>query len=150
MEAMDQVFGDGDETSSMRVPSKPRKLQSWASKVSHATCGEQVKVDRDCPCKCIKQCRHVYIESYANEAECEEALLALRTERTEGQQRDESDWLFNHLYAGRCRNRGSYKVQFVLDGVRVCEQYFTVALGFNYPNRRIQKYVLMIQVYMYL
>ena len=78
--------------------------------------------------------------------ECEEALLELRAERTEGRSRNESTWLFAILYSGRCRHRGTYTVQFVLDGVRVCEKFFTVALGFSYPNRRIQKYVRMIKV----
>lgn len=149
MDAMEEVFGQvGDKhcLHSTSVTSKPSKLQSWSNKVTNATSGKQVTADRKYCCKCSKQCRNVYLESYANEGECEKALLALRTERTAGTQSDEATWLFDHLYSSRCRQRGIYTVLFVLDGVRVCEEYFTVAMGFTFPNRRIQKYVRTIQV----
>ena len=37
-------------------------------------------------------------------------------------------------------------MMFRLDGVTVCSEYFTVALGFNYPNRRIADFVRLIKV----
>ena len=140
MEALEEVFGE--ET----CVARPRKLQSWSCKVAHATCGDQVALDVECHCTCKIQCRNVYLESYANQKECEDALLQLRTERTEAKQRDESVWLFHQLFSSRCRVRGAIQVLFRLDGVTVCEQYFTTALGLHYPNRRIQKYIRLIEV----
>jgi hypothetical protein len=140
LQALDEVFADEP---SICVTTK---LQSWPCKVANATCRKQVELDLKLPCTCKVQCRHVFADSYNKESECVEALLSLRTERTQGKQSDESVWLFQQLLASRCRIRGKYEVLFRLDGVPVCEQYFVTALGFTFPNRRMQKYVRLIEV----
>ena len=126
--------------------SKPKKLQSWSDKVVNATCAKQVKRDLSYKCSCSTQCYSKLIESYETKKECVDVIVQLRTERTEGNATKESRWLFSHLYNGRTRSDGRISVSFQLDGVNVCEEYFTVAMGFTFPNRRIQKYVRLIKV----
>lgn len=123
------------------------KLQSWSAKVANATNGSQIKVDMHHVCHCKKSCCCKFISSYENSNVAEEALATLRFERTQATARDESIWLFNHLFESRVRSpSGSIHVLFRLDGVTVCEEYFVTALGLTFPNRRVQRYVRLIQV----
>lgn len=138
--AFESVF---DEKPACQV----KKLQSWSDKVCNATSGAQVRADLRFKCSCKAACcRTKFVTSYVDEEDCFTALLQLRTERTKGQSSDEAIWLFDHLYNSRTRAAGQVYVLFRLDGVSVCEQYFTVALGFTFPNRRIQRYVRLIKV----
>ena len=140
LSAMDSVFDD-------RPPvCKAKKMQRWSDKVANATCVKQVERDLTYQCCCITQCHSKLIESYETKNECVDAILQLRTERTEGDAAEESRWLFSYLYNSRTRSDGFLSVSFRLDGVNVCEEYFTVAMGFTFPNRRIQKYVRLIKV----
>ena len=134
--ALDSVFNNCDAP----------KLQSWSCKVANATSAAQVELDMQSKCRCSAPCHKQFTDSYATGKECQEALLQLRTERTEGKAVDERVWLFNYLYNNRSRSGGEICVHFRLDGVNVCEEYFTTALGFNFPNRRIQHFVRLIKV----
>ena len=121
MEALEEVFGE--EVCDEQRYGVTRKLQSWSCKVAHATCGHQVSLDANSQCMCKTQCRITYVESYANQIDCEDALLQLRAERTEGNQRGEAVWLFHQLFSSRCRVRaGFYFVWTVLQCVNVISQ----------------------------
>ena len=139
--AFDAVFSD-----TPAVYQGVKKLQSWSDKILNATCVNQVKRDISYECNCSTPCSHKLLSSYDTKKECEAAILQLRCARTEGTAKDEANWLFGHLYNSRSRSAGELHVAYRLDGVDVCEEYFTVALGFQYPNRRIQKYVRRIKV----
>ena len=133
-----------------QIPGRPAGrwgFSQYTTKCVNSTCADQVAEGVRHVCTCDKPCCHKFIESYTSKDEYEEALLSLRQERTAGTSSDETIWLFNHLHSSRRKHRGNYEVIFVLDDVQVCEEYYTVVLGFNYPNRHIQKYVRMIQVY---
>ena len=123
-----------------------KKLQSWADKVVHATSAIQVEADISYECGCSTPCSRTFIASYASLKECTSSVLRLRAQRTEGTASNESTWLFQLLYNSRLRSDSGLIVAYCVDGVRVCEEYFAVVLGFVYPNRRIQKYVKLIQV----
>ena len=122
------------------------KLQSWSCKVANATSAAQVELDMQHKCRCSTPCHKTFTDSYATVKECQEALLQLRVERTTDKAADERAWLFNYLYNNRSRSGGEITVLFRVDGVNVCEEYFTTALGFNFPNRRIQHIVRLIKV----
>ena len=133
--------------------SAPKKLQSWSDKVVNATSADQIEIDVRHKCQCKRPCSYNFMDSFKSLVECERALMIIRCERTAGTASEEGAWLFRHLY--NCRTRSisndsafstDYAVLFYLDGVSVCEEYFTVALGFTYPNRRIQRFVREIQV----
>lgn len=138
----------------LQVPQQvPKKLQSWSDKVVNATSADQITVDVQHKCQCRKPCCLNFLDSYKSSDECERALMTVRCERTADTASEEGAWLFRHLYSCRTRSTSDdntpscdYTVLFYLDGVTVCEEYFTVALGFNYPNRRIQRFVREIQV----
>ena len=136
-QCLDRVFGKDKD-----IP----KLQSWSCKVAHATSTDQIDMDLRHKCNCSTPCCDIFANSYGSLSECKDALLELRTERTEGKSADERIWLWQYLYNNRTRSAGEINVMFRLDGVTVCSEFFTVALGFNYPNRRIAGFVRLIKV----
>ena len=139
--ALDAVFADEQPP-----VCKARKMQSWSDKIANATCEKQVERDLTCKCCCSTQCQSKLFDCYESKKECVDAIHQLRSERTAGTASDESIWLFSHLYNSRSRSNGVIQVAFRLDGVDVCEEYFTAAMGFTFPNRRIQKFVRLIKV----